>query len=66
MELCPYSAIELVEVNRMGWPVKVARVNEALCKGCGACAAACLSGSIQQRSFKDWQLLPQIQALGVK
>ena len=66
VELCPYTAIELVEVNRMGWPVKVARVNEALCKGCGACAAACLSGSIQQRSFKDWQLLPQIEALGVK
>ena len=66
VELCPYTAIELVEVNRMGWPVNVARVNEALCKGCGACAAACLSGSIQQRSFKDWQLLPQIQALGVK
>ena len=66
VELCPYTAIELVEVNRMGWPVKVARVNEVLCKGCGACAAACLSGSIQQRSFKDWQLLPQIEALGVK
>ncbi len=66
VEVCPYTAIELVEVNRMGWPVNVARVNEALCKGCGACAAACLSGSIQQRSFKDIQLLPQIQALGVK
>ncbi len=66
VELCPFTAIELVEINRMGWPVKVARVNEALCKGCGACAAACLSGSIQQRSFKDVQLLPQIQALGVK
>jgi heterodisulfide reductase subunit A len=65
VEVCPYSAIELVEVNRMGWPVKVARVNEALCKGCGACAAACLSGSIQQRSFRDLQILPQIEVLGV-
>jgi heterodisulfide reductase subunit A len=66
VQVCPYTAIELLEVNRMGWPVQVARVNEALCKGCGACAAACLSGSVQQRSFKDLQLLPQIQALGVK
>jgi heterodisulfide reductase subunit A len=66
VEICPYGAIELKEVNRMGWKVQVASVNEALCKGCGACAAGCLSGSIQQRSFKDLQLLPQIQALGVK
>ncbi len=65
VELCPYTAIELVDVNRMGWPVQVARVNEALCKGCGACAAACLSGSIQQRSFRDTQILPQIEVLGV-
>jgi heterodisulfide reductase subunit A2 len=50
----------------MGHPVQVARVNEALCKGCGACAAGCLSGSIQQKSFKDRQILPQIAALGVK
>jgi heterodisulfide reductase subunit A len=66
VELCPFSAIELVETNRNGWPVLVARVNEALCKGCGACAAACLSGSIQQKSFKDMQILPQIEVLGVK
>ncbi len=66
VEVCPYSAIELVEINRMGWPVMVARVNEALCKGCGACAAACLSGSIQQRSFRDIQILPQIEVLGVR
>jgi heterodisulfide reductase subunit A2 len=65
VEICPYTAIELVEVNRMGWMVNVARVNEALCKGCGACAAGCLSGSVQQRSFRDFQLLPQIEVLGV-
>ncbi|MDY6793790.1 MAG: CoB--CoM heterodisulfide reductase iron-sulfur subunit A family protein [Actinomycetota bacterium] len=66
VEICPFSAIELVEVNRMGWPVKVASVNAALCKGCGSCVAGCLSGSIQQRSFKDNQILPQIKVLGVK
>ena len=51
METCPYTAIELVTVNRVGHMVSVAKVNEALCKGCGACTAACLSGSIQQRSL---------------
>jgi len=66
VDICPYTAVELVEVNRMGHPVLVARVNEALCKGCGACAAGCLSGSIQQKSFKDNQILSQIAALGVK
>lgn len=66
VEICPFGAIELVEVNRMGWPVMVARVNDALCKGCGACAAACLSGTIQQKSFKDYQILPQIEAMGVR
>ncbi len=64
VEICPYGAIDLVEVNRMGNMVQVARVNEALCKGCGACAAGCFSGSAQQRSFKDQQILPQIAVLG--
>jgi heterodisulfide reductase subunit A len=64
VEICPFGAIDLVEVNRMGNIVQVARVNEALCKGCGACAAGCFSGSAQQKSFKDQQILPQIAVLG--
>lgn len=66
VEVCPFTAIELVDENRMGNIVQVASVNEALCKGCGSCAAACLSGAIQPRSFKDEQILPQIAVLGVK
>jgi heterodisulfide reductase subunit A2 len=66
VDVCPFTAIELVDENRMGNIVQVARVNEALCKGCGCCAAACLSGAIQPRSFKDEQILPQIAVLGVK
>ncbi len=64
VEICPYSAIEMVTVNRFGYEIEVARVNEALCKGCGSCSAACLSDSIQPKSFRDWQILPQIAALG--
>ena len=66
VEICPYTAIEMVTVNRMGHEIPVARVNEALCKGCGACVAGCFSGSIQQKSFKDGQILPQLAVLGVK
>jgi heterodisulfide reductase subunit A2 len=65
VNICPYSATELVTVNRMGHMVEVARVNEALCKGCGSCSAGCLSDSIQPKSFRDRQILPQIAALGV-
>jgi len=66
IEICPYTAIDLVTVNKQGHQVSVAQVNEALCKGCGACSAGCLSGSIQQKSFMDNQILPQIAALGGK
>ena len=65
VNICPYSAIELVKINRFGYEVEVARVNEALCKGCGSCSAGCLSDSIQPKSFRDRQILPQIAALGV-
>jgi len=64
VSVCPYSAIELVNVNRFGYEVEVARVNEALCKGCGSCSSVCLSDSIQPKSFRDRQILPQIAALG--
>ncbi len=64
VEICPYSAVELVEINRFGHQVKVARVNEALCKGCGSCSAGCYSDSIQPKSFRDSQILPQIAVLG--
>ena len=59
--MCPYTAIELKEVNKFGHLVTVASVNEALCKGCGSCNAACLSGAIEQRHFKDNQILAIIR-----
>ncbi|MCK4972709.1 MAG: 4Fe-4S binding protein, partial [Candidatus Heimdallarchaeota archaeon] len=39
-------------------------VNEALCKGCGTCAGACLNGAIHHLGYTDNQILAQIQALG--
>ena len=35
-------------------------INDALCKGCGTCAAACPSGAIKARHFTDRQLLEEI------
>ncbi len=64
VESCPYSAIELIQVDRYGHIYEVASVNEAVCKGCGSCAAACLNGAINHLGFTDTQILNLIQALG--
>ncbi|MCD6519565.1 MAG: FAD-dependent oxidoreductase [Anaerolineae bacterium] len=64
VNICPYQAIELVhkEVTRRNWK-DCAEVNPALCKGCGACAAACRSGCITLDGFDDVQIMAQISAL---
>ena len=50
--VCPYNAIEKVEGK--------AHVIEALCKGCGSCAGACRNGAIQQKGFRDEQIISMI------
>jgi heterodisulfide reductase subunit A len=57
--LCPYSAIESVEVSGDGRTVS--SVNEALCKGCGTCVSACPSGAATQRGFIDRQIYAEIE-----
>jgi heterodisulfide reductase subunit A len=42
---------------------KKAVINEALCKGCGTCVAACPSGSIVQNLFDDEEVFSEIQGV---
>jgi len=57
ISICPYSAIELIKEEN---GKSHAKVNEALCMGCGSCVGACPSGAMQQKGFKDKQLIPMI------
>jgi heterodisulfide reductase subunit A len=57
-------ATEVVATKSALYVRKVAKVNEALCKGCGSCAAACLNGAISHLCFTDSQILASIEALG--
>ena len=56
IELCSYEAVDFDEEKR------TARVNPSLCKGCGACAAACTSGANRLLGFSEEQIFAQIDA----
>ena len=42
---------------------RVSHVNEAVCKDCGTCDAACPSGAIAMHHFTDKQILAQVEVL---
>jgi heterodisulfide reductase subunit A len=64
---CPYKAISMMDVESYEHGRKVMRpvafVNSAICQGCGACAAACRSGSIDLLGFTNAQILEEVDAL---
>jgi heterodisulfide reductase subunit A-like polyferredoxin len=41
----------------------VGQVNEVLCKGCGACVAACPAGAATQNGFTNDQVMAEIEGI---
>jgi len=57
-QACPYHAIGLVELEN---GEKVSRVQEALCKGCGACSVACPTGAASIFHYDDEEVLSMVE-----
>lgn len=65
VEVCPYNAIELIDITRqMGIytnDIKKAHVIKAVCKGCGTCFAECPTSAISMSHFGNAQIKPMIR-----
>jgi len=59
VSVCEYNAPQLIE--RI-YGKKVSYVSEAVCKGCGCCVTACPGGAMEQKGFRNDQLLADIEA----
>jgi heterodisulfide reductase subunit A len=63
--VCAYGAIEHKEIrDREDKLIDVlARINEGLCQGCGACMVTCRSKSIEVQGYTDAQLFAEVNAI---
>jgi heterodisulfide reductase subunit A len=59
VSVCPYEAKELVSKDKK----KVVKINEILCEGCGSCVSVCPSKAMQQRNFRNLQILRMIEVM---
>jgi heterodisulfide reductase subunit A len=57
IEICPYAAIDFLELKG------ISSVNAALCKGCGACTAICPNKAARQNHFTQDQVLSEMEGL---
>ncbi len=64
IDVCPYHAIELIEIDpgEGAQPRKLVRINNAKCKGCGLCQGTCPMRGIDVAGFTMEQLGSQIKA----
>lgn len=64
VEACAHQqAIQLIESERNGRTVAVARVSLALCNGCGMCVPVCPTGAIQVAGWRLDQFEAMVDAL---
>jgi heterodisulfide reductase subunit A len=62
LDVCPYRAIQLEEIETASGMSKRIKTDLALCKGCGLCAATCPKGGVHVHGFTLEQLQAQVDA----
>jgi heterodisulfide reductase subunit A len=63
VDVCPFDAIEMVDITKEGKPSSVARIEEIKCNRCGSCASRCPTGAVQLRRYNDELVLSQLSQL---